>query len=251
VTGGLRARFLCGHYSLLAHGKVAKWYHEEFKGKGRISFKNSGNYFAPNTTSKADLDARDRQYEFSLGWFGGPWRDGDYPQVLKDTLGDILPTFTEEEKATIKGSCDFYAIDGYTAYFAAAVPGGSAACAANSSSPYYPECAGSANEGPDGFPTGPASDWNSNWLWSTPVAIRLFLSYLTKELFPTIPDIVVSEFGFSEPFEGDPKTTLDSILWDLRRADYYQGFLDNILAAKAYDGKFTLCFLVTATLLLS
>jgi beta-glucosidase/6-phospho-beta-glucosidase/beta-galactosidase len=25
-------------------------------------------------------------------------------------------------------------------------------------------------------------------------------------------------------------------LWDLRRADYYQGFLDNILASIKYDG---------------
>ena len=27
----------------------------------------------------------------------------------------------------------------------------------------------------------------------------------------------------------------NQILWDLRRADYYQGFLDNILAAIHYD----------------
>lgn len=46
------------------------------------------------------------------GWFGGPWTDGDYPQSLKDTLGDLLPTLSDEEKQLIKGSCDFYAIDG-------------------------------------------------------------------------------------------------------------------------------------------
>jgi beta-glucosidase len=46
---------------------------------------------------------------------------------------------------------------------------------------------------------------------------------------------VVSEFGFAEPFEGE-QTSLSTILWDLRRADYYQGFLDNILAARVQDG---------------
>ena len=40
------------------------------------------------------------------------WRLGDYPDSLRQTLGDILPTFTEEEKVLVKGSCDFFAIDG-------------------------------------------------------------------------------------------------------------------------------------------
>lgn len=214
-------------------------YHEVFKGKGRISFKNSGNYYEPNdTASAADIDAVARQYEFILGWFGGCWRDGDYSPMLKATLGSMLPNFTQAEKDMIKGSCDFYAIDGYTGYVAYGVKGGSAACAANSSAPGFPECAGSSSVGPDGFPLGPAGDNGVNWLWSTPVAIRNFLGVITKELFPTIPDIVVSEFGFAEPFEGQ-QTSLPTILWDLRRADYYQGFLDNILAAKVEDGTFS------------
>lgn len=62
ITGGLKARIACTHHTLLAHAKVAKWYHNEFKGKGQISFKNSGNYYAPNTTSPADIDAVNRQY---------------------------------------------------------------------------------------------------------------------------------------------------------------------------------------------
>lgn len=70
---------------------------------------------------------------------------------------------------------------------------------------------------------------------STPSAIRKFLYTITKELFPSIPDIYVSEFGFAEPFEG-LNDDLGTILWDLRRADYYQSFLDNILAARVFDG---------------
>jgi beta-glucosidase/6-phospho-beta-glucosidase/beta-galactosidase len=111
ITGGVKSRFLCGHHTLLAHAKVAKWYHEEFKGRGRITFKNSGNYYEANSTKPEDEVARQRNFDFSIGWFGGPWTDGDYPQSLRDTLGDLLPTFTEDEKALIKGSCDFYAID--------------------------------------------------------------------------------------------------------------------------------------------
>lgn len=73
VTQGVKARFTCGHYTLLAHAKVAKWYHEEFQGRGRITFKNSGNYFEANSTSEADAVAVQRNYDFVLGWFNyGP-----------------------------------------------------------------------------------------------------------------------------------------------------------------------------------
>lgn len=235
LTTGVKVRFACGHYTLLAHAKVAKWYHEEFKGKGRISFKNSGNYFEPNTTSAADATAVQRNYDFSVGWFNnGPWNDGDYPQTLKDTLGDILPTLTAAEKAMIKGSCDFFAIDGYTTYYASAIPN-LTECTSNSSFPGYPECAGSESVDPDGFPIGPASDAGASWLYSTPVGIRRFLLHITTVLFPSVPDIMVSEFGFAEPGEAS-LTSLTTILWDLRRADYYQSYLDNILASIVYDG---------------
>ncbi|TVY91905.1 Beta-glucosidase 1A [Lachnellula willkommii] len=235
ITGGLEARIACSHNTILAHARVAKWYHEEFHGAGRISFKNSGNYYEPeNKTSAADVDAVARQYEFALGWFNGCWRDGDYSDMLKETLGDLLPTFTQEEKDLIKGSCDFFAIDAYTGHLGTGIEGGAAACAADPSHSNYPECAGSSNLAADGFPLGPNADYAMSWLFSTPVAMRRFLNVITKELFPAVPDIVVSEFGFAEPREGE-ETSLSNILWDLRRADYYQGFLDNILAAIVED----------------
>lgn len=77
---------------------------------------------------------------------------------------------------------------------------------------------------------GPAADNGASWLKSTPTGIRKFLSAITKELFPTVKEIMVSEFGFAEPFESD-YTNLADATWDLRRADYLQGFLDNILLA--------------------
>jgi len=71
-------------------------------------------------------------------------------------------------------------------------------------------------------------------LKSTPGGIRKFLKAITQDLFPNVKDIMVSEFGFSEPFESS-YTTLQDALWDLRRADYLQGFLDNILMAIHHD----------------
>ncbi|KAK3115684.1 hypothetical protein LTR53_004747 [Teratosphaeriaceae sp. CCFEE 6253] len=234
-TGGVKAAFLCGHYTLLAHAEVYNWYKNEYKGTKPMTFKNSANWIIPNSTSAADAEAVSRVNDYNMGWFGGPWTDGDYPASLKDTLGDLLPEFTQEQKDLIKGSADFYALDGYTANVAAAPPNGIAACAANSSDPNFPSCAVTAIVQPDGFPIGPNSDPGATWLWSTPGGIRPYLSFIVNEYFPTVPSIVVSEFGFADPYES-AFSTLPQILWDLRRADYIQGFLDGILAARALDG---------------
>ncbi|KAK8187225.1 WD repeat-containing protein 26 [Phyllosticta capitalensis] len=232
---GTNTRFICSHLTILAHAKVAKWYKEEFKGRGRITFKNSGNYGEANSTSEGDRIAVQRSQDFTLGVFGGPWTDGDYPQSVKDSLGDLLPTLTQEEKDMIKGSCDFFAIDGYSSYTAYELPGGFEACQSNRSDPNWPECHGQTSVGPDGFILGPPGDQHVSWLLSTPVGLRRYLNQITKELFPSVKEIVVTEFGFAEPFENDwPRRS--PVLWDLRRADYFQSYLDNILAAIVEDG---------------
>ena len=159
---------------------------------------------------------------------------------MRDTLGPLLNkyTFSQEQKDMIKGSCDFFAIDGYTGYLSKTISNVTA-CISNSSHGNFPECAGSSSSDPKGFPLGPPGDNDVNWLYSTPVGIRRFLNVITKELYPSVVDIMVTEFGFAEPYEGQG-TSLSNILWDLRRADYYQGFLDNILAALHYDGMYKL-----------
>jgi beta-glucosidase len=168
--------------------------------------------------------------DFVLGWFGGPWKDGDYPRSLKETLGDILPTFTTEEKALIKGSCDFFAIDAYTSYYVGELSEGTEICASNRTYSGYPECVNQTSISPNGFGIGPSADEGASWLKSTPPGIRKFLNHITKELFPAIKDVQVTEFGFAEPFESS-YTNVQDATWDLRRADYIQGFLDNILLA--------------------
>jgi hypothetical protein len=131
------------------------------------------------------------------------------------TLGPLLPTFTAAQKALIKGSCDFYAIDAYTSYTATGSE--NADCYTDATDPGWPECAPSSQKSSNGFPMGPSSDPGASWLKNTPYGIRMYLSHITKVLFPKIPDIVVSEFGFAEPFESQIKDVGD-VLWDLRRA---------------------------------
>lgn len=39
---------------------------------------------------------------------------GDYPDIVKSRAGDKLPRFTEEEKASLKGTCDFFCLNTYS-----------------------------------------------------------------------------------------------------------------------------------------
>jgi hypothetical protein len=129
----------------------------------------------------------------------------------------LLPRFTDEEKSVIKGSCDFFAVDAYSAFEAYGRPGGvDAACVANASDPGFPECAAvRQRRGEGGFPLGPAADKSMGWLRSTPGGIRRFLKAIVQT-YPTVPDVVVAEFGFAEPGEAERST--EDAMWDLRRA---------------------------------
>ncbi|OCL12923.1 glycoside hydrolase family 1 protein [Glonium stellatum] len=76
-----------------------------------------------------------------------------------------------------------------------------------------PACATASFTTPDGFPVGSAADPGSvSRLRSTPTGIRKFLTW-----------------------RGRTSGTRPA-LWDLRRADYLQGYLDNILATTVKDG---------------
>jgi len=125
-------------------------------------------------------------------------------------------------------------MDGYTSYKATGIPGGVEKCVKTKGSG-YPECAGSTQINDDGFPVGPSADPGASWLVNTPSGLRRLLKTLVTDLFPSIPDVVVSEFGFAEPFESE-WTSLAPALWDLKRADYIQGYLDNILLSIHADG---------------
>ena len=61
-----------------------------------------------------DVKATERARAVTPGWFAGPVFHGDYPQPLKDMVGDRLPAFTQEEKDLLKGSSDFYGLNLYT-----------------------------------------------------------------------------------------------------------------------------------------
>ncbi len=96
------------HNLLLAHAYAVDHYRTNYSSQnGSIGITNNCDWREPLTDSKSDIDASQRALEFFLGWFADPIYLGDYPQVMKERIGEKLPEFTKKEKELLKGSSDF------------------------------------------------------------------------------------------------------------------------------------------------
>ena len=108
------------HNLILSHAAAVEIYRNEFAHQGGIiGITNNCDWREPFTSSQDDKDAAERALLFFVGWFADPIYLGDYPQVMKDRLGERLPEFTPEEKFLIKGSSDFFGLNHYTTMYAA------------------------------------------------------------------------------------------------------------------------------------
>ncbi len=112
--------YLVAHQLLRSHGKAVKLYREKFQEvqKGRIGITNNCDWREPLTDKPEDIEAAQRSIEFFLGWFADPIYLGDYPASMRKSLGDRLPKFTEEDKAIILGSSDFFGLNHYSTLLA-------------------------------------------------------------------------------------------------------------------------------------
>jgi beta-glucosidase len=108
--------YLCSHNVLLSHADVAQLYHEKYASSqgGQIGMTLSGDWAEPMSNSQDDQDAAQRRMLWEIGWYADPMYFGDYPQEMKDLVGDRLPTFTTEQSEMLKGSSDFYGMNEYT-----------------------------------------------------------------------------------------------------------------------------------------
>jgi len=112
--------YKAAHNILRAHAKTLHLYREKYKTQqqGIIGIANNCDWREPLTDSEADNLAAERALEFFLGWFADPVYKGDYPEVMKERVGKRLPEFTDEEKALLKGSSDFFGLNHYTTMYA-------------------------------------------------------------------------------------------------------------------------------------
>lgn len=110
-----------GHNLLLAHGKAVKIYRDRFQAKqgGRIGISNNCDWREPLTERPEDKAAAQLSLEFFLGWFADPIYLGDYPESMRQNVGDRLPVITDEQRELIYQSSDFFGLNHYTTMYAA------------------------------------------------------------------------------------------------------------------------------------
>lgn len=198
-----------------------------------ITFKNEGGHKIPLTNSSSDAAAVQRAWDFNEGWFSDPvYLTGDYNDNVKAYVSTFLRPFSEQEKLMIRGAADTYAHDAYSAQFWSAPDDGLDACIQNASHPLYPACAQvsytyAAKDG--GWLIGASGDQLATWLHVATDWLPAFLRYISETWAKDKP-IIISEFGFAEPFEAS-KTNLHDILYDPIRTSYYHTYMRGILIA--------------------
>nr|XP_026692500.1 uncharacterized protein LOC104266271 isoform X3 [Ciona intestinalis] len=222
----------CGHHMLLSHANAYRRYHEIYtnipEAQG-LSITMSTEWLEPADPEDQDhWDAADRYIQSEFGWLAHPvYVNGDYPEILKEMvrnktqnetrfqhLGSRLPEFTEEEKAMLNQSSDFFSLQMYTTRYVI---------------PFH--------NYPDWFITY-LSDrdakqmcdvrWKpspgSPWLRPVPWGIRRVLNYVHAE-YGERP-VWITENGFED----------NPIYDDFDRIFYYKAHLNEVLKAIKVDG---------------
>lgn len=224
--------YYCGRNVLLAHSQAYHLGKSIVGNDSLIAFKNNGGYKIPRTNSTEDAEAVQRALDFNEGWFADPvYLTGTYPDSLNEYVSTFLEPFTDEQKAVIKGSADLFAHDAYTSQFYYAPDDGIESCLNNASNPLYPGCYNTSftySDDDGGWLIGAAADPLSSWLYKATDWVPALLHYINATWSPPEGRILVSEFGFAEPYEVY-KTGVPEILMDQIRSDYYRDYMEAIL----------------------
>lgn len=226
--------FHCGRHVLLAHAQAYHLGKSIVGNDSLIAFKNNGGYKIPRTNSTEDAEAVQRAVDFNEGWFADPvYLTGTYPASLDEYVSTFLEPFTDEQKASIKGSADLFVHDAYTSQFYYAPDGGIASCVQDASHPLYPGCFNTSYTYADaegGWLIGAAADPATSWLHKATDWVPALLRYINDTWSPPGGRIMAGEFGFAEPYEAY-KTGVPEVLLDQIRTDYYRDYMEAILVS--------------------
>ncbi|WAR02824.1 LPH-like protein, partial [Mya arenaria] len=171
-----------------------------------------------------DLEASERDTQFSCGWFAHPiFVDGDYSPIMKKLVSEKsyqqgfnvsrLPEFTDEEKTFINGTFDFFGLNFYSAGLVTSDYGTSEVPS------YYNDKDTKGVDNPNYLGSG------SSWLHVTPFGMRKILNWV-KRTYNNVP-VYVTESGVSDR---------NGTLMDYHRIHYYRTYINELLKAIKLDG---------------
>ncbi|VAH82806.1 unnamed protein product [Triticum turgidum subsp. durum] len=108
--------FLAGHHQILAHAAAVDVYRRKFKAKqgGQVGFVIDCEWAEPKSDKMEDQAAAARRIDFQLGWFLDPIYFGDYPESMRQRVGEYLPKFSEKDRELMRNKIDFIGLNHYT-----------------------------------------------------------------------------------------------------------------------------------------
>ncbi|KAJ8963463.1 hypothetical protein NQ318_018946 [Aromia moschata] len=125
VKSSALGEYMCIHTIMLAHAKAYHIYDEEFRPtqNGSISIVLNSEWCEAATNKTEDIEAAERQRQFTLGLYAHPIYNGNWPQLAIDRVEfrsagenfteSRLPAFTEDEIEFIKGTHDYFGLNSY------------------------------------------------------------------------------------------------------------------------------------------
>ncbi|EIE24321.1 glycoside hydrolase [Coccomyxa subellipsoidea C-169] len=165
-----------------------------------------------DSTSELDTAAAQRKMDFEVGVYMDPIFFGQFPDSVRARL-PYLPDITPKLADALKGSMDYIAMNHYTSSYAL--------CIEHVSDYDVPDNHVNKN----GFVIGKQGD--SGWLYSFPLGFRMALNYMNDRYKTDF--ISVTENGFM--VKGEDDMTMDEILNDKARIEYFEEYIKNAIAA--------------------
>jgi len=213
--------YVAAHHLLLAHGEMVRRYRARFQTEqqGQIGITNNCDWREPLTNRPEDRQAAEVGLEFFLSWFADPIYRGDYPQSMKERVGERLPRFTDEEKELLQGSSDFFGLNHYTTMLASEIREG----VEHSDTPLGN--GGMADDQQICLTEDPA--WEKTDMgWNiVPWGCRKLLQWISDRY--DNPPIYITENGCAFPSEDN----LDTAVADDKRVSFVNDYLEQCHAA--------------------
>ncbi|GAB4835340.1 Beta-glucosidase 42 [Ancistrocladus abbreviatus] len=208
--------YLAAHNQLLAHASAVSIYRTKYKEKqgGQIGLVLDCEWAEAVSDKTEDVSAAARRLDFQLGWFLNPIYYGDYPEVMRERLGERLPHFSQEEKDLLRNSVDFVGLNHYTSRYIAH-------STENTEGHEFYEAQEMKRiaEWEGGEMIGQKAA--SFWLYVVPWGIRKTLNYIAHKYCN--PPIYVTENGMDD--EENHSAQLHEMLDDKLRVLYFKGYL--------------------------
>lgn len=177
----------------------------------------------PQTASAEDAAAAERANEFWLGWWLQPVLTGDYPKVMREFVGDRLPTFTRDEQEALKNSIDVLTLNHYSTHLVRALRAGESGDTSNS----WMQDQRIAYKMGEDWPQA-ASSWQRMYA----PGLRALLNWAARPGGPRWQgDVIITENGWS----CNSMTVVDAAN-DIEQLRYYKEYTEQVKLAMSLDG---------------